>query len=376
MKKHLIALAVAGAVSVPAMAQNVTISGVLDTGIGNDSITQNVTTRKTSVTGLASRNTTSVVNFAGSEDLGGGLKANFFFNNTLSTVTGALAARDAWVSLTGGFGALQVGRYTPAFETVTAAYSQGGGTSLTAGTSDFMFGSAAQVAVGGAGDIAFTAGPQAVYTEIGRGGAGTVGRTDQHGHIQYTSPVMSGLTLSAGYGKGSNDNGNSNSSTANTQMEGSFNFVAGPVSIGGGLVRVNNTTENNAALERDVDVMSLGASLTLDGGIVLRVGHIQRTEDLTVGGTPVVDADTTSIGITVPLSGAVVAYATSFTGSDSANGAAANQRDMTGYQLGAQYNLSKRTNAYIVYGQNEFQGQATAQSSKITGTSVGLRHSF
>jgi hypothetical protein len=55
MKKHLIALAVAGAVSVPAMAQNVSISGILDTGIGNDSITNGVLTRKTSSTGLASR---------------------------------------------------------------------------------------------------------------------------------------------------------------------------------------------------------------------------------------------------------------------------------------------------------------------------------
>ncbi len=371
MKKHLIALAVAGAVSVPAMAQNVSISGILDTGIGNDSITNNVTTRKTSATGLANRNSTSTINFSGTEDLGGGMKASFFMNQAMNSGTGALAARDTWAAISGGFGELKIGRYTPGFETITASYSQGGGTSLTAGTADFMFGSAAQINPDGtvATGLTVTSNPQALYTEIGRGGAGGVG------HIQFTSPTMSGLTAVLGYGKGSNDVSGFPNSTTATQFEGSLNFVSGPVSIGGGFVRANTLTDNNTAAERDIELMSIGASINLDG-IVLRIGHIQRTEDLNVGGTPVVDADTTSIGITVPLSGAVSAYATAFSGSDGANGTNQLQRDMTGYQLGAQYNLSKRTNLYAIYGQNEFQGQTVATTSKITGTSVGLRHSF
>lgn len=365
MKKHLIALAVAGAVSVPAMAQNVSISGILDTGIGNDSITNNLFTRKTSNTGLANRNSTSTINFSGSEDLGGGMKASFFMNQSMNSGTGALAPRDTWAAISGGFGELRIGRYTPGFETITSGYSQGGGTSLTAGTADFMFGSAAQ----DNNAATLTSAPQAIYTEIGRGGAGATG------HIQFTTPTMNGLSAVIGYGKASNDNNNTANATGATQFEATLNFVSGPVSIGGGLVRANTFTEANATAERDIELMSIGASVNLDG-IVLRVGHIQRTEDLNVGGTPVVDADTTSIGITIPLSGAVSAYATAFTGSDGANGTNALQRDMTGYQFGAQYNLSKRTNLYAIYGQNEFQGQTVATTSKITGTSVGLRHSF
>jgi predicted porin len=365
MKKHLIALAVAGAVSFPAMAQNVSISGILDAGIGNDSITNNTNTRKTSNTGLANRNSTSTINFSGTEDLGGGMKASFFMNQSMNSGTGALAARDTWAAISGGFGELKIGRYTPGFETITAGYSQGGGTSLTAGTADFMFGSAIQDNAA----ATITSAPQAVYTEIGRGGAGGTG------HIQFSTPTMNGLSAVVGYGRANNDASTTGSSTGFAQYEASLNFVSGPVSIGGGFVRANTTTEGNAAAERDIELMSIGASLNLDG-IILRVGHIQRSEDLAVGGTAVVDADTTSVGVTIPLSGAVAAYATAFTGSDGANGAALQQRDMTGYQLGAQYNLSKRTNVYAVYGQNEFTGQGVAQSSKITGTSVGLRHSF
>ena len=369
MKKQLIALAVAGAVSVPAMAQNVTISGVLDTGIGNDSITQNVTTRKTSVTGLNSRNTTSVVNMQATEDLGGGMRATAFANQQINSATGAFTARDVWAAISGGFGELKIGRYTPAFETIVGGYSQGGGTSLTAGTADFVFGSAAQIAVGAvAGDLTITAGPQSLYTEIGRSDSGA-------GQVQFTTPSFNGLTASVGYMKASNDPSSGASSTARSQSELSVNFVSGAVSIGGGVLRGNSSTEAAAATERDIDMFGIGASVNLDG-IILRVGHVQRSEDLAVGGTPVVDADITSIGVTIPLSGAVSAYATAFSGSDGANGTNQLQRDMTGYQLGAQYNLSKRTNLYAIYGQNEFQGQTVATTSKITGTSVGLRHSF
>jgi len=180
------------------MAQNVSISGILDTGIGNDSITNGVLTRKTSNTGLASRNSTSNIAFSGTEDLGGGMKASFFMNQSMNSGSGALGVRDTWAAISGGFGELKIGRYTPGFETITGSYSQGGGTSNTAGTADFMFGSAIQDNAA----ATLTSAPQALYTEIGRGGAGATG------HIQFTTPTMSGLSAVVGYGKASNDNSN------------------------------------------------------------------------------------------------------------------------------------------------------------------------
>lgn len=366
MKKHLIALAVAGVVSVPAMAQNVTISGLLDTGIGGDSITggaDGLLTRKTTITGIANRNSTSVMNFAGSEDLGGGLKAGFFHNVSLTTQAGGFGARDTWVSLSGGFGEVKIGRFTPGFENVSAAYSQGGGTSSTAGTADFMFGSAAKSNTA----AAETAGPRVAYTDIGRGAGGG-------GVIQYTTPIMSGLYAVLGHANTSNDTSASVNKTRGSQNELFVNFSSGPVSVGAGVLSHTASVEGTAA-NTDVDMMSLGASVNLDG-IILRVGYLNRQENLSTTGQNTVDADTTTVGVTLPLSGAASAYVTTFSGSDAANGEATNNRDLSGYQAGLQYNLSKRTNVYALYGENKFEGPGVATSSKMTGTSLGVRHSF
>ena len=372
MKKHLIALAVAGVVSVPAMAQNVTISGILDTGIGGDSITggaAGVTTRKTTITGIANRNSTSTLNFAGTEDLGGGLRASFFHNNAVSTQTGAFAARDTWVAVSGGFGEMKIGRFTPGFETVSANYSQGGGTSLTPGTADFMFGGAQDATGTAQSNVANaeTAGTRVNYREIGRGAGGG-------GIIQYTTPTVNGLYAVLGYANTSDDSSTNVNKTRGSQGELALNFTSGPVSIGAGVLSHTASAEGTAA-STDVDMMSLGASVNLDG-IILRVGYLNRQEKLSTTGQNNVDADTTTVGVSVPLSGAASAYLTAFSGSDAANGEASNNRDLSGYQAGLQYNLSKRTNVYALYGENKYEGPGVATSSKRSGSSVGLRHSF
>ena len=48
--------------------------------------------------------------------------------------------------------------------------------------------------------------------------------------------------------------------------------------------------------------------------------------------------------------------------------------DLTGYQVGVIYDLSKRTAAYAITGEQKMKQNAF--NNKTTGTSVGLRHSF
>jgi predicted porin len=126
MKKSLIALAVLAA-SGAAMAQSsVTIYGTLDVGYGKLkggqaglNNTNYVVPASQGATALAntfarSDLTTNNIGFRGVEDLGGGLNA--FFNLQtggldLSTGSNALAfSRESNVGLTGGFGALKLGR--------------------------------------------------------------------------------------------------------------------------------------------------------------------------------------------------------------------------------------------------------------------------
>lgn len=104
MKKTLIALAAVAASSV-ALAQNVTISGTMGVAFEKDGATD---------AQLANSDGGNGVNFTGTEDLGGGLKATFRFNPRFSAVSGATTgtalAQNASVSLSGGFGTLQFGR--------------------------------------------------------------------------------------------------------------------------------------------------------------------------------------------------------------------------------------------------------------------------
>ncbi len=116
MQKKIIALAVAGLVSGAAFAQsNVTIYGVADATFDN----VKATGATTGGTDLNSRNritsNSSFIGFKGTEDLGGGLKAVWQFENGLNTENGAAGAwnnRDSFVGLSGGFGTVVMGNVT------------------------------------------------------------------------------------------------------------------------------------------------------------------------------------------------------------------------------------------------------------------------
>lgn len=68
-------------------------------------------------------NNRSVLGFRGSEDLGGGVRAIFQIEGTLSLDTGAgeLARRDTRVGLEGGFGTLFAGHWATAYNSATAS---------------------------------------------------------------------------------------------------------------------------------------------------------------------------------------------------------------------------------------------------------------
>lgn len=117
MKKHLIAAAALATLSTAAFAQNVTVYGIVDTGVfttNNDGGLR--ATKVVQGTWLP-----SLWGFTGSEDLGGGLKAGFNLQSNLysdtgvsssetSVRTGALFSREATVSLSGSFGKVLLGQ--------------------------------------------------------------------------------------------------------------------------------------------------------------------------------------------------------------------------------------------------------------------------
>ncbi len=114
MKKSLIALAALATVATAAQAQSsVTIYGIVDSGVAR--VTNVDSTQKNGTyvgSGLLS---TSRFGFKGSEDLGGGLKANFLLENEFTSDAGTqsdpLFKRGSWVQLDkSGIGSVTLGR--------------------------------------------------------------------------------------------------------------------------------------------------------------------------------------------------------------------------------------------------------------------------
>ena len=166
MKKTLLAVAVAAALPAVAFAQsNVTMYGVADFGISK------VTGGDTQFTSNGGGNNgNSRLGVRGTEDLGGGLKASFNFEQAVNLETGATDAntwqRAAWASLSGGFGSVRFGRsLSPSFYGVAAW------------------------------ELTGTANYSVHYNLFGAAG----GNTRNNSGIAYTTPNMGGFSATLGY---------------------------------------------------------------------------------------------------------------------------------------------------------------------------------
>ena len=130
MKKSLIALAVLAA-SGAAMAQSsVTLYGVADVYLGSAKTDNGLANGSVTQTVINSGNFNgSRWGLKGTEDLGGGLKANFQLESGFNIDTGSSAqggllfGRQAWVGLSGGFGAVKVGRVYTAYDDVNGQFN-------------------------------------------------------------------------------------------------------------------------------------------------------------------------------------------------------------------------------------------------------------
>jgi len=138
MKKTLVAMAVLAA-STAAMAQSsVTVYGIMDVWVGGEKNTGEAkslnakTNRVMESGGLAG----SRIGFMGEEDLGGGLKAVFKYEQGLNADSGKDGlgndARQAYVGLAGGFGQVTFGNVWSAMDDVFGASNSGFDSGLSA----------------------------------------------------------------------------------------------------------------------------------------------------------------------------------------------------------------------------------------------------
>ena len=278
MKKlTLVAGAVLGLVSATsAMAQSsVTLYGIVDAAVSYTS--KQVGGSKTAID--AGQLATSRWGMRGTEDLGGGLKANFTLESTIANDTGAggsvfgtlpaatlpavnsgtatLFDRAAVVGVSGGFGAITLGRQNIlAVDAVGAVdpigFSQPGINPNVAFSS-----------LNAAG----------LFGSFGTNSGGTALR--QNNSIRYALPTMSGFNGAAMYGFGEQ----AGNSSANTYvgLVGSFN--AGPITASLGYNQLKNASLTAATTDK-LTLVGGGVKYAISDAFAVKATYTQSKADI------------------------------------------------------------------------------------------------
>jgi len=383
MKKSLFALAAMGAFAGAAHAQSsVTVYGLIDMGItsistDNTNRTSGAVTNATATeTGNNGRMSGSRLGFRGVEDLGGGTTAGFTLEmgpdfteqvNGINTGT-----RLGFLSLNNKqIGGLSIGRQVSATKVVNDSFT-------AFGNANFATGNVAGAGLSTATMSQSTASTSAAVSNAAtQGGLGNANGGERISNlIRYSTPNFSGITATAGIYK----TATSNSATTaviigDANGEGTdfgIRYTAGAIDAMAAYSAYNTT--NGVGLDFSVKntVMSLGASY--DAKIVKGfVAYNKR--DYTAVGSDIKFTDIT-VGLNAPVGKANLLLAYS-SGTDDSS---VQKTDKSGFQVGAVYNLSKRTNVYAVYGTGKADsttlGNTTNSKSVASGTAIGVRHTF
>jgi predicted porin len=337
MKKSLIALAVLAA-SGAAMAQSsVTIYGLADVYFGSIKNEVSGNGQRQNVLNSGGVNT-SRWGIKGSEDLGGGLKANFLleqgFNVDDGTAKGTSQAfaRQSYVGFSGGFGEVKLGKMWTAYDDVS-------------GAADAVFDSALS--------------PETyVFNSVQY--SGNPGNT-----IYYVTPTFAGFSGAVSYSLGENK-----TTTTDATSVTAFNisYASGPLTA-----HVGYQVETSQTLP-DQKFTRVGGSY--DFGVVVakaQYGNVKNFQGSDYAGT----SDKTNeyqIGVDVPVSSALT-LSVSYAKSDDDQAAGVFEQSRKGYGLGAAYTLSKRTFLYGGYTSSKFT-QSAGDDLKIDVLAVGVQHKF
>jgi len=307
MKKSLIALAVLAA-SGAAMAQSsVTMYGVADLSLAKAS----GVSAQMSGNGLMN-NGNSRLGVRGVEDLGGGLKASFNFEQGINAESGATDAatyqRAAWLALSGGFGRFQMGRtLNPSFYGVAAWELTG----------------AANYSV--------------VGNQFGFTGEGP--RTNSV--FQYTTPNMGGFSGTIGYTAKPDNSGN-----AKTDLN--LIYANGPIAAALSYNKTNTLKSN----------VALGGSY--DFGMFKLAGSLQDDKQINAKGF--------TLGGTVPVGPVALTL-------DIARQTNSGFKN-TDVLLEAKYALSKRTFTYATYYKDGADDAGNYKTGAKNTFGLGVRHNF
>ncbi len=336
MKKTLIALAAVAATGAAFAQSSVTVYGVADVSVGDDNVAGS---KFRAYANETMNNGSSRIGFRGVEDLGGGLKAGFNFEQGVNAATGGTDAntfqRAANMSLMGGFGEIRLGRsLTTSFYSVAAW------------------------------ELTGTANYSAVAKQFSFAGAGS----RENAQIMYNSPSFGGLKFSAATILKGNDAlvaaarkvaatptaaelaAEANAAGQQSKVDMSVTYGAGPLTASVAYNKLSGS--GNAAVNKAN--YAIGAKYDL--GVMAVAGSFQKIGMSGKKGF--------TVGVSAPM-GPVTLTADIARATDTAN-------KNTDFLLEAKYALSKRTFLYGVF----LRDGGTPGKDSINNYNVGVRHNF
>lgn len=340
MKKSVIALAVALAAGASYAQSSVELYGVADIWFGSTKSTTNGVGERQTVLqdgGLSD----SRWGLRGSEDLGGGLRANFVLEQRFSLDDGSAGNgfdRTSWIGLSGNFGEVQLGQPWSAFDDVSA-----------------MAASVFDSALAPINTVFLT----------------TAGAASFDNTIKYISPEVAGFVGSFSYSFGEDK-------TATTSATRIYSFSGmyanGPFTIGIGYINGESDLLADLVGASSADARATRIAGTYDLGAAQLLASIGRGKAELGGDEGKVSE--WEIGVNVPLSSALtfsVGYARSkerFNGVDTFK--------TTGFGAAVSYALSKRTTAYAGFNNTKGEDIPAAGGSvdRDRILAVGIRHTF
>ena len=437
MKKSLFAIAAVTAFAGAAQAQSsVTVYGLLDYGYGGSSQTaagpqaSNTGSNaagtalganavlKTQTSGLGGNGeSTSRIGFRGTEDLGGGTRAFFTVEAALNTdaasagifAAAATGNRQTFIGLSQkGIGAASIGiQYTPVHE--AAAATDAGGLNNQNGNVIYDraggWGSSAGQTLGGTGNIGQAASGMATNTSYTIRSSNMLMLKSER-----VAGFMGKLMLVAG---GKDVGGSSVVSAANssnltndtTGYGGSIDYTWKKLFVTASYQQfINNTTQTGvsrtyapgyagAAITAGTNAQDMQQyyAATYDFGILKAYAqYVNRKVQNVNNDANYIQRSAQQIGVRAPVTSKVTAWASAGMGKMNNTGAGAATANIQGWQLGSDYNLSKRTNLYAIYGQSSTSNAATGGYGSLTtpaansqptsynasSYAVGVRHTF
>ena len=383
MKKTLAAVAVLGAFAGSALAADVTLYGVIDTGFnwtqtkgsGFADATKNVTTDSFSM--ASGQNSGPRFGLKGPEDLGDGWKVGFNLENSFNSDDGSLDKggrlfhREALLFVQSPYGELSMGR-TGALDAGTGRYNLMGSNATPFGTGLDTIGASTLIL------------------------KGTGSRMDNT--VTYQSPTFAGVTLFAqaslktstqAYDKGQKKIVYNEDQEGSSDAERYYGLGAkfSAEGLNAGLVfSTTDYSRNYVNKDDDDNGYVVSGFVNYDFGMVkpmLAAQYWDNGDKLNAVKTTTTAKRTgtkgygVELGATAPVLGGTVKAAA---GWNDYEDVADTDTDYNNWMVGVsyEYQLSKRTTLYTGAGYSEVKTKATATTSKAKTTEVlaGLVHKF